>query len=181
VKPLRSILACVVIISSLGLAQTTAENSDAKIQRKGVVEFSFEPKSGRMDLAVFAANGTGALKVDSLQVNAIGDQWERGRTVPGEVERAGSSAFGVTLGLPEGDWNIHLKAVVGGQALEGLYLMNVGKYPSRGQFALTPPSPEVNRMVWIVSLMLGVPLALGVLLTLLTVVSRARQAERVEA
>lgn len=171
----------VAIVSSLGVAQTTSGNSDAKVQRKGVAVFSFEPKSGRMDLGVFAANGTDVLKVDSLQVNAIGDQWERGRTIPGEIVRSGGSGFTLTLGLPEGDWNIHLKAVVDGQALEGLYLLGVGKYPSRGQFALTAPSPEVNRMVWIVSLMLGVPLALGVLLTLLTVVSRARRVERAEA
>ncbi len=178
---LVGILACLSLVSSLGWAQTTNENSAAKVQRKGVAVFNFEPKSGRMDLSLFAANGTDALKVDSLQVNAIGDQWERGRTVPGNVERAGRGSFIVTFGLPEGDWNIHVKAVVDGQPLEGLYLLNVGKFPSKSQFALTAPSPEVNRMVWIVSLMLGVPIALGVLLTLFSVVSKARQTARLEA
>jgi hypothetical protein len=175
------ILSCLALVSSIGLAQTTAENSSAKVQRKGVAVFNFEPKSGRMELGIFGANGTDAMKVDSLQINAIGDQWERGRTVPGNVERAGGSSFVVTFGLPEGEWNMHLKAVVGGQPLEGLYLLSVGKFPTKGQFALTAPSPEVNRMVWIVSLMLGVPIALGVLLTLFSLVSKARQAARLEA
>jgi hypothetical protein len=177
---LMGILACVTLVLSLGSAQTTNENSAAKVQRKGVAVFSFEPKSGRMDLGVFGANGTDAIKVDSLQVNAIGDQWERGRTVPGNVERAGGGSFIVTFGLPEGEWNMHLKAVVDGQSLEGLYLLSVGKFPTKGQFALTAPSPEVNRMVWIVSLMLGVPIALGVLLTLFSMVSKAQQAARLE-
>lgn len=181
---LRSIaaasLACVILAGSLGRAQTTAENSDAEVRRKGVVSFHFEPKTGRMDLAVFAANGKDTLRVDSLIINAIGDQWERGRTIPGNVERASPSTFTVSFGLPEGTWNIHLEAVVGGQTLDGLYLLGVGKYPSRGQFALTPPSPEVNRMVWIASLMLGVPLALGLVVTLLSVFFRARQTARAE-
>jgi hypothetical protein len=175
------ILACLTLVSSLGLAQTTDENSAAKVQRKGVAVFNFEPKLGRMELSVFGANGIDALKVDSLQINAIGDQWERGRTVPGNVERAGKSSFVVTFGLPEGEWNMHLQAVMDGQPLEGLYLLSVGKFASKGQFALTSPSPEVNRMVWIVSLMLGVPIALGVLLTLFSVVSKARQTTRLEA
>jgi hypothetical protein len=175
------ILACLTLVSSMGWAQTANENSGAKVQRKGVVVFNFDPKPSRMDLGIFGANGTDALKVDSIQVNAIGDQWERGRTVAGNVERAGSGSFVVTFGLPEGDWNIHVRAVVDGQPLEGLYLLNVGKFASKGQFALTIPSPEVNRMVWIVSLMLGVPIALGVLLTLFSLVSKARQTARLEA
>lgn len=171
--------AVTALVSSLSLAQS--ENARAEVRRKGVVEFRFDPKPGRMDLAVFAPNGTDTLRVDALQVNAIGDQWERGRTIPGEVQRAGAGAFTVALGLPEGTWNIHLKATLDGQPLEGLYLLGVGKFPTNGRFALTAPSLEVNRLVWITSLMLGVPLGLGLLVTVFALVSRARQTAQIEA
>ena len=173
------ILVSSIAIPNVALAQS--DNAKAEVRRKGVVEFRFDPKAGRMDLAVFAPNGTDAINVDSLQVNAIGDQWERGRTIPGEVQRTGAGAFTVLLGLPEGTWNIHFKATINRQPLEGLYLLGVGKFQSSGRFALSAPSPEVNRMIWIVSLMLGVPVALGILVALVAVVSRARQTARAEA
>ena len=172
-------LILVLFVSSLAVAQSDSPN--VVIRRKAIMEFTFDPSVGRMDVGILNATGTGAFRLDSLEVTAIGDQWERGRSVRASVERTSDSTFTVNLGLPEGEWNLHVKASAGGESLEGLYLLGVGKSPTNGQFALTPPNPEVNRITWIIGLMLGIPVALGVLVTLFAVIAKARQTARAEA
>ncbi len=97
------------------------------------------------------------------------------------VERTSDTTYTVNLGLPEGEWNLHVKAEANGERLEGLYLLGVGTSPINGQLALAPPNPEVSRITWIIGLMLGIPVALGVLVTVLAVFSKARQTARAEA
>ncbi len=176
---MRFLLLIALVVSGLAMAQSDSPN--VVIRRKAIMEFTFDPSLGRMDVGVLNATGSAAFKLDSLEINAIGDQWERGRSVRASVERTSDATFRVNLGLPEGEWNLHVKAEANGERLEGLYLLGVGESVTRGQFALAPPNPEVNRITWIIGLMLGIPVALGVLVTVLAVIARARQTARAEA
>jgi hypothetical protein len=173
------LLILVLFISGLAVAQSDSPN--VVIRRKAIMDFVFDPEAGRMDVGILNATGSEAYRLDSLEINAIGDQWERGRSVRASVERTSDSTFTVNLGLPEGEWNLHVKAEANGERLEGLYLLGVGTSPINGQLALAPPNPEVSRITWIIGLMLGIPVALGVLVTVLAVISKARQTARAEA
>jgi hypothetical protein len=145
-------------------------NTEAKVQRQGIADLEFDPDEGAVVLQLLEADGAARLTVDSVELEAIGDQAERGRTIRAVLTRSSDAAFRGTLNLSEGTWNVIARVRKGELELVGQYALGVGKAVTVGRFALVPPNPEVGRLTMLFAWLFGVPLALGVIVTLVTVV-----------
>ncbi len=168
-----------VPVASSTVAPAENVNSDVKVLRRGILQYEFDPDGGALVLHAFAADGQKPLAVDSLEVSAIGDELERGRTIKAELSRTDPSSFRGTLNLSEGSWNLSIKLMTKHQPLEGQYLLGVGKSVGLGRFPLTPPNPEVGRLSTLLTLLLGIPLGLAVVVTIVAVlVKNLRPAKR---
>lgn len=150
-------------------APTSPEQVNTKSQRLALLEFRFDPEDGALTAQILEPDGTRRYAVEALSLSAIGDQQERGRTIRAEISRVDASSFKGTLNLPEGTWNLVIRASQGEQRLEGQYALGVGQSVATGRVPLVPPNPEVGRLTWIVGLMFGVPLGLAALVVLAAV------------
>jgi hypothetical protein len=147
-------------------SSATSVNNDVKVQRQGIVQFEFDPDEGGVVLQFLEADGAARLPVDSAVLEAIGNIG----TIRAELTRADPSRFRGSLNLSEGEWTLLARVRRGDLELVGQYALGVGKAVSVGRFALVPPNPEVNRLTNLFAWLFGVPLALGVIVTLLAVV-----------
>jgi hypothetical protein len=176
----RIFLTILFLLVSFALAQESS-NLPAKIQRQAIVNFDYDPDGGNIVLQVLDASGTQKLAVDKLEVRAIGDEGENGRTIPANLSRVNPSSFKGEMALNEGQWNVAIKLESAGKKLEGSYFLNVGKSSTTGVVPMVPPNPEVGRMGTIVSLMLGIPMALALVALFVGIVSKNRAQARAEA
>jgi hypothetical protein len=162
-------LLLVFLFSSLSFAQNQPLPSPAQT-RVGVFEFEFDPDEGAMIARVSDANATKPLEVESVQLELIGDS---GNRVRANLTRAQQSVFRGTLNLAQGEWTMVVKVKTTSQELEGQYTLGVGKAVTDGRFALTPPNPEVGRLSWLIGVLLGVPLGLGLLVGIVALLQNA--------
>ena len=169
-----------LFLTSFALAQE-AGNVPAKIQRQAIVNFDYDPDGGTIKLQVVDVNGTQKLAVDKLEARAIGDEGENGRSIPANLSRTSSSSFTGEMALNEGQWNVQVKLEIGDKKLEGSYFLNVGKSSTSGKIPMVPPNPEVSRMGTLVSLVLGVPMALALLAFVVGIIAKNRAQARAEA
>jgi hypothetical protein len=176
----RVYLTILFLLASVALAQETT-NLPAQIQRQAIVNFDYDPDGGDVVLQVLDAKGTQKQAVDKLEVRAIGDEGENGRSIPANLSRVSPSSFKGEMALNEGQWNMQLKLEIGDQKLEGSYFLNVSKSSTSGQIPMVPPNPEVGRMGTIVGLMLGIPMALALLALFVGIVAKNRAQARAEA
>jgi hypothetical protein len=170
----------VFLFASLTLAQTES-NLPAKIQRQAIVNFDYDPDGGGIVLQVLDVAGTQKLPIEALDIRAIGDEGENGRSIPGNLTRVSSSSFKGEMALNEGQWNLQVNIDTGSKKLEGSYFLNVAKSSTSGKIPMVPPNPEVSRMGQIVSLMLGIPLTLALLALAVGIISKNRAQARAEA
>ncbi len=172
----------IILISGLSLAQTSDDAAmNVKSQRQAIVRFDYEPDGGQIKLQVLDKDGTKKLAVDTFSVHAIGDEGENGRTIPANLSRVNSSSFAGEMALNEGQWNMQVRLELGKQKLEGSYFLNVSKSSTSGELPMIPPNPEVSRLGTIVSLMLGIPMALALVALFVGIVSKNRAQARAEA
>jgi hypothetical protein len=146
-----------------------APNQPAEVQRKGILEFEFDPEDGAFIFRALDAQGQKALPLTALSVEAI-----KGTTRT-RLE-LGKPQNGVVRGktpLSAEEWELVARAELPDGVLQGQYRLGVGQAPSFGRFALVPPNPEVNRLSWLIGLLFGVPVALGILVTLMAAVTGA--------
>ncbi len=167
------------LLAPLSLAQ--ANNIPAKIQRQAIVNFDYDPDGGNIVLQVLDAKGTQKLAVDKLEVKAIGDEGENGRSIPANLARVSASSFKGEMALNEGQWNVQVKLEVGDRKLEGSYFLNIGKSSSSGVIPMVLPNPEVGRMGQLVGLMLGIPMVLALLAFFVGIIAKNRAQVRAEA
>ncbi len=175
----RVLLTILFSLAPLAVAQET--NIPAKITRQAIVKFDYDPDGGDIVLQVLDAAGTQKLAVDKLEVKAIGDEGENGRTIPANLARANSSGFKGEMALNEGQWNMQVKLEVGEKKLEGGYFLNVSKSSTSGVIPMVAPNPEVGRLGQIVGLMLGIPMALALVALGVGIISKNRAQARAEA
>ncbi len=176
----RVLLTILFVLTPFALAEDTA-NLPAKIRRQAIVNFNYDPDGGDIVLQVLDANGRQKQAVDKLEVRAIGDEGENGRSIPANLFRVTDSSFKGEMALNEGQWNMQIKLEIGRQKLEGSYFLNVSKSSTSGQVPMVPPNPEVDRMGRIVSLMLGIPMALALVALFVGIVAKNRAQARAEA
>ena len=156
-------------------------NAPAKVQRRAMLEFTYEPEAGRLEIKALNRDGSQAFPLESLRLTAIGDRFEQGRKVTAAVEGLNDSSFRVQLGLPEGAWNLVFEAVAGGERLTGSHVLGVGRSPLTARLALVrPPDREVSRLSLVALLVFVIPVALGLLAVGWAVMGRMRAA-RAEA
>lgn len=175
---LRAALLALALLTPAGaLAVGPEDNPDVRERRSAVAEYSYSPE-GPLTVRVLEAGGGQPFPVDRLSLSAIGDRYERGRTVRAELRRTGPASFAGELGLPEGEWNLDMRVEANGSALQGTHLLPVSKSPVSGLVPLLPPNPEVARVGRLVLWLLGVPVALGLLIGVWAFLSKRREAER---
>jgi nitrogen fixation protein FixH len=167
------------LLAPFSIAQET--NIPAKINRQAIVNFDYDPDGGSIVLQVVDAVGTKKLSVDKLEVKAIGDEGENGRTIPANLARVSASSFKGEMALNEGQWNVAVKLEVGDQKLEGSYFLNVSKSSTSGVIPMVPPNPEVGRMGQLVGLMIGIPMVLALLAFFVGIIAKNRAQARAEA
>ena len=170
----------VLFLTSLSFAQVET-NLPAKIQRQAIVNFDYDPDGGTINLQVLDTQGTTKLAVDKLEVRAIGDEGENGRSIPANLARSSNSSFKGEMALNEGQWNMQVKLEIGNKKLEGSYFLNVSKSSTSGKIPMVPPNPEVSRLGTIVSLMLGIPMTLALVALAVGIISKNRAQARSEA
>jgi hypothetical protein len=175
----RVFIAILFLLAPFSIAQET--NLPTKITRQAIVNFEYEPDGGSLVLQVLDAAGTKKFAVDKLEVRAIGDEGENGRSIPANLARVSASSFKGEMALNEGQWNMQLKLEVGEQKLEGSYFLNVSKSSTSGVIPMVPPNPEVGRMGRIVGLMLGIPMALALVALFVGIIAKNRAQSRAEA
>ncbi len=134
-------------------------------QRKLIVKLHFVPPNTLVLEPLQNDMKTRAL-LTAPKLIAIGDEAERGRSVPVPIEFVKRGWYEANLGLPSGVWNLHLQAIYNNAAVNGQYLLGIGKTESRGVIGLVPNNPESTRLTKIFVLMLAVPIALGIVLVL---------------
>jgi hypothetical protein len=183
VRTLRvSVLAMAVLslTSSLTFAQPASE-LPAKIERRAILEFSYEPESGILEAHAFTPDGSNPFPLEKFDVSALADRLEQGRVEHTTVTRLDDSSFRAQLGLAEDSgWNLLFDVVAGGEALKGSYLLQVTKSTARGKLALVrPPTEEISRLSLITSLLVGIPLSIAAIVVAFTLFRRA-QAARAE-
>jgi hypothetical protein len=167
------------LVAPFAWAQET--NLPTKITRQAIVKFDYDPDGGDIVLQVLDTAGTQKFAVDKLEVRAIGDEGENGRSIPANLSRVSPSGFKGEMALNEGQWNMQIKLEVGEKKLEGSYFLNVSKSSTSGVVPMVPPNPEVGRLGTIVSLMLGIPMALALVALFVGIVSKNRAQARAEA
>jgi hypothetical protein len=169
----------VLLFSSLSFAQNqplpsegqqTPLPSQVQSTRAGIFEFEFDPDDGAMIARVSDAGGTKPLEVEAVQLELIGDS---GNRVRANLTRAQQSVFRGTVNLAQGEWNMVVRVKTAQTELEGQYSLGVGKAVTDGRFPLTPPNPEVGRLSWLVGVLLGVPLGLGLLVGIVALLQNA--------
>jgi hypothetical protein len=156
-------------------------NSDVKVQRQGILEFEFDPDEGAVFVQLLEADGGKRLAVDAVELEAIGDGAERGRSIRAELTRVDPSSFRGSLNLSEGMWNLIARVKRGEVVLLGQYALGVGKAVTAGRFALVPPNPEVNRLTTLFAWLFGVPVALAVVVTLAAIVLKPKRRREANA
>jgi hypothetical protein len=175
----RVLLTVLFLLAPFAIAQET--NIPAKINRQAIVNFDYDPDGGDIVLQVLDAPGTQKLAVDKLEVRAIGDEGENGRSIPANLSRISGSSFKGEMALNEGQWNMQIKLELGNKKLEGSYFLNVSKSSTSGVIPMIPPNPEVGRLGQIVALMLGIPMALALVALFVGIVAKNRAQARSEA
>jgi hypothetical protein len=177
-----SVLAIAVLslTSSLIFAQPATE-LPAKIERRAILEFSYEPDEGILEAHAFTPDGSNPFPLEKFDVTALADRLEQGRVEHTTVTRLDDSSFRAQLGLAEDSgWNLLFDVVAGGEALKGSYLLQVTKSTARGKLALVrPPTEEISRLSLITALLVGIPLSIAAIVVAWTVFRRA-QAARAE-
>jgi hypothetical protein len=165
------------LTSSLTSAQTASE-LPAKIERRAILEFSYEPNGGMLEAHAFTPNGADPFPLEKFEVSALADRLEQGRIEHTTVTRLDDSSFRAQLGLAQDTgWNIQFDAVAGGEALKGSYLLQVTQSTARGKLALVrPPTEEISRLSLITSLLVGIPLGIAAIVVGLTLFKRAQVA-----
>ncbi len=146
----------------------SAEPPTAQVQRKGILEFEFDPEDGAFVFRAVDSQGRNPLPLTALKVDAINGT----NTIRLELT---SPKNGVARGktpLAQEEWELLARAELPDGVLQGQYRLGVGQAPSSGRFALVPPNPEVNRLSWLIGLLIGTPVALGVIVTLVVAVAR---------
>ena len=180
---IRLILLC-AFLCGLAFAQEASNpsgNAPAKVQRRAMLEFTYDPEAGRLEIKALNRDGSQAFPLESLRLTAIGDRFEQGRKVTATVEGLNDSSFRVQLGLPEGAWNLVFEAVAGGERLTGSHVLGVGKSPITARLALVrPPDREVSRLSLVTLLVFAVPVGLGLVAVAWAMLGRMRSA-RAEA
>jgi hypothetical protein len=163
--------------SSLILAQP-ATDTPAKIERRAILEFSYEPEDGILEAHAFTPNGADPFPLEKFEVSALADRLEQGRVERTTVTRLDDSSFRAQLGLAEDSgWNLLFDVVAGGEVLKGSYLLRVTKSTARGKLALVrPPTEEISRLSLITSLLVGIPLGIAAIVVGLTLFRRAQVA-----
>jgi hypothetical protein len=165
------------LTSSLVAAQT-ATDSPAKIERRAILEFSYEPEQGILEARAFTPNGSNPFPLEKFEVSALADRLEQGRVEHTTVTRLNDSGFRAQLGLPEDTgWNLLFDVVAGGEVLKGSYLLQVTQSTARGKLALVrPPTEEISRLSLITALLVGIPLFIAAIVVALTVFKRTQVA-----
>jgi hypothetical protein len=149
-------------------SRSASVNEGVQVQRQGIAQFEFDPDEGAVVLQFLESDGAAKLNVDSASLEAIGGIG----TVRAELTRSGASSFRGTLNLSEGEWNLIARVRRGDAELTGQYMLGVGKAVSSGRFALVPPNPEVGRLTNLFAWLFGVPLALGLIVTVVALVAK---------
>ncbi|MFN3266696.1 MAG: hypothetical protein ACK41E_07635 [Deinococcales bacterium] len=157
----------VLFFSSHVFAQNQANT--VQQSRVGIFEFEFDPEDGAMIARVSDSSGTKPLEVEVVQLHLIG---ESGSSLRFALTRAQDNVFQGTVKLAEGEWNMVVNIQTTNQELEGQYTLGVSKAVTDGRIALTPPNPEVGRLSWLIGLLIGVPLGLGLLVGSFAVLQR---------
>jgi hypothetical protein len=150
----------------------------AKIERRAILEFSYEPDAGVLEAHAFTPNGKDPFPLEKFDVSALADRIEQGRIEHTTVTRLNDSSFRAQLGLAQDTgWNLQFDAVAGGEALKGSFLLQVTQSTARGKLALVrPPTEEISRLSLITSLLVGIPLSIAAIVVGLTVFRRAQVA-----
>jgi hypothetical protein len=175
----RVFIAILFLLAPFSIGQET--NLPAKITRQAIVNFDYDPDGGSIVLQVLDAPGTQKLPVDKLEVRAIGDEGENGRSIPANLARVSASGFKGEMALNEGQWNMQVNLEVGDKKLEGSYFLNVSKSSTSGVIPMVPPNPEVGRLGQIVGLMFGIPMALALVALFVGIIAKNRAQARAEA
>jgi hypothetical protein len=163
--------------SSLTYAQP-ATDLPAKIERRAILEFSYEPDKGILEAHAFTPDGSNPFPLEKFDVSALADRLEQGRVEHTTVTRLNDSSFRAQLGLAEDSgWNLLFDVVAGGEVLKGTYLLQVTKSTSRGKLALVrPPTEEISRLSLMTALLVGIPLGVAAIVVALTLFKRAQVA-----
>jgi hypothetical protein len=182
----RTVRISVLTITFLGLNSSLtftqpAADMPAKIERRAILEFSYEPDAGILEAHAFTPDGSNPFPLEKFEVSALADRLEQGRIEHTTVTRLDDSSFRAQLGLAEDSgWNLLFDVVASGEALKGSYLLQVTKSTARGKLALVrPPTEEISRLSLITSLLVGIPLGIAAIVVGWTVFRRA-QAARAE-
>lgn len=167
----------VVLLAALLAAPVMAAQDPAAVEsrRRAVAHVVFTPESGAIEVRILDPDGAGPFPVRRLSVAAIGDRFERGRRIPADLVPAGEGLYRGTLGLSEGEWNLDVRVQTGEVELAGTFLLRVAGSTTAGVVPLVPPNPEVDRLAWLVGLMLGLPVLAGLALLAVGAVRQARE------
>ena len=165
------------LTSSLSIAQS-ATDLPAKIERRAILEFSYEPDEGILEAHTFTPDGSNPFPLEKFEVSALADRLEQGRIEHTTVTRLNDSSFRAQLGLTQDTgWNLLFDVVAGGEALKGSFLLQVTGSTAKGKLALVrPPTEEISRLSLITSLLIGIPLGIAAIVVGLTLFRRARVA-----
>jgi hypothetical protein len=157
-------------------SETAQSDLPAKIQRRAILEFKYEPKDGILEAHALTPNGTDPFPLEQFSVFAIGERPEQGRAEPTSVKRLNDSGFRTQLRLGRDvGWNVQFEVLAGGERLTGSYLLSEAQATVGGRVALVrPPTQEISRLSLITALLVGIPLVLTALLVLFTVARRAQ-------
>ena len=171
------LIAVVFVNSSAGLAQSDTA-LPAKIERRAILEFTYQPDDGILEAHAFTPNGADPFPLEQFNVFALADRLEQGRVEHTTMTRLNDSGFRAQLGLTQDTgWNIQFDAVAGGEALKGSYLLQVTQSTARGKLALVrPPTEEISRLSLITSLLVGIPLGIAAIVVGWTVFRRSQVA-----
>ena len=175
------IVALLSLTSSLTLNPVIAQSAGdlpAKIERRAILEFSYEPDEGILTAHAFTPDGSNPFPLEKLEISALADRLEQGRVEHTTVTRLDDSSFRAQLGLTQDTgWNLLFDVVAGGEALKGSYLLQVTKSSAQGKLALVrPPTEEISRLSLITSLLIGIPLGIAAIVVALTLFKRAQVA-----
>jgi hypothetical protein len=171
------LIAVVFVYLSTSLAQSS-ESLPAKIERRAILEFTYQPEDGILEARAFTPNGADPFPLEQFNVFALADRLEQGRVEHATVTRLNDSSFRAQLGLVQDTgWNIQFDVIAGGEALKGSYLLQVTQSTARGKLALVrPPTEEISRLSLITSLLVGIPLGIAAIVVALTLFRRAQLA-----
>jgi hypothetical protein len=168
-----------VVLTSINSSQSFAQSDTspaARIERRAILEFTYEPDGGILEAHALTPNGADPFPLEKFAVFALADRLEQGQVEHTTVTRLNDSSFRAQLGLAQDTgWNLQFDAVAGGEALKGSYLLQVTQSTARGKLALVrPPTEEISRLSLITSLLVGIPLGMAAIVVSLTLFRRAQ-------